>query len=33
MSVSAFDIVLTVVLVIALVGSAYMGLKATQKKR
>ena len=27
------DIILTVVLVLAMVGSAYLGLKATQRKK
>ena len=30
---ATLDILLTVVLIIALVGSAYLGLKATHKKR
>ena len=30
---ATLDILLTVVLVIALVGSAYLGLKATNRKR
>ncbi len=33
MRLATVDILLTVVLVIALVGSAYLGLKATNRKR
>ena len=33
MRLATVDILLTIVLVIALVGSAYLGLKATNKKR
>lgn len=32
MSRSTLDIVLTVILVIAMIGAAYLGLKATYKK-
>jgi hypothetical protein len=33
MSPLTFDIVLTLVLVFAMIGAAYLGLKATYKKR
>jgi|GEM_PF-6803614 len=33
MSPPTFDIVLTIVLVIAMIGAAYLGLKATHKKK
>lgn len=33
MSPPALDIVLTIVLVIAMIGAAYLGLKATHKKK
>jgi hypothetical protein len=33
MRLSTIDILLTVVVVLAMIGSAYLGLKATYKKR
>jgi hypothetical protein len=33
MSLSTLDIVLTLVLVFAMIGAAYLGLKATYKRR
>lgn len=33
MRIATVDILLTVVLVLAMVGSAYLGLKATHKKK